>query len=256
MTLFQPSTRGFGSTFLTSVMTLLKSKSILLITHLPELARNAEEVIVLEKGVVKIRGTYDELSALGYIKATTKRSVDDITENQTEDNGQPKKGSEDEEIEAEVAEGATARISLGLIWSFFRMGNSIPGISLLLIIFILNQVVVSFSDLYLQVWTSHEENVETRQETKSRDILIYSISMIPSLLIPFLLCWAHFVACLRNVTKLHSAFIRAVTDAPMRFFETNSMGRILNRISKDMGSADRDVPQFLYSVFRVTNYYD
>jgi len=232
-------------------MGLLKTKSILMATHLPEYVCHADEVIVLEKGVVKARGTYDEMSAFGYITSRTMDSVDDMTDDRVEENESTREGS-DEKIVAEVEEGSVGHVTLGLFWNFFRIGNTHLGIVLLGLAFIFNQVVLSFSDLYLQVWTAHEEEPGMDKETKDWDIVIYSASMIPLLVVPFIRSWAHFAACLRSVAELHSAFIRSVMHAPMRFFETNSMGRILNRASKDMGLADQGVPQVLFSVIGVS----
>lgn len=56
-----------------------------------------------------------------------------------------------------------------------------------------------------------------------RDILLYSV-------------------CMRSSKALHDRMIAAVLYAPMRFFDSNSSGRILNRMSSDMGLIDDSLP--------------
>jgi len=69
----------------------------------------------------------------------------------------------------------------------------------------------------------------------------------------FLLSVARAVVCLNvliNSSKnLHSTMISAVLKAPVLFFDTNSVGRILNRFSRDTGIMDELLPDvFLDSV--------
>ncbi|XP_039296024.1 probable multidrug resistance-associated protein lethal(2)03659 [Nilaparvata lugens] len=48
--------------------------------------------------------------------------------------------------------------------------------------------------------------------------------------------------CVRASMTLHDNMFNSVTRATMKFFNTNSSGRILNRFSKDMGSIDDMLP--------------
>ncbi|KAJ1555981.1 hypothetical protein HK405_009435, partial [Cladochytrium tenue] len=54
--------------------------------------------------------------------------------------------------------------------------------------------------------------------------------------------------------RLHLLLLRAILGAPLRFFEVTPIGRILNRISKDMSTVDQNVMQsvhmFLSKVFK------
>lgn len=44
--------------------------------------------------------------------------------------------------------------------------------------------------------------------------------------------------CIRSSKRLHDNMFAAILHAPMRFFDSNSSGRILNRVSTDMGLID------------------
>lgn len=41
---------------------------------------------------------------------------------------------------------------------------------------------------------------------------------------------------------LHDKMFRCISNAKMRFFNTNNSGRVLNRFSKDMGAVDELLP--------------
>jgi len=54
---------------------------------------------------------------------------------------------------------------------------------------------------------------------------------------------------LKASENLHDEMIKAVFKAPVLIFDTNPVGRILNRFSKDIGNMDDQLPgQFLFAV--------
>ncbi len=50
-----------------------------------------------------------------------------------------------------------------------------------------------------------------------------------------------FAASLRAATALHDAMAARVLRAPLAFFHTTPVGRILNRFSNDLGRVDDQV---------------
>ena len=48
--------------------------------------------------------------------------------------------------------------------------------------------------------------------------------------------------CVSAGRRLHRKMFERVVNSPIRFFDTNSSGRILNRFSKDTGNMDDMVP--------------
>ena len=52
--------------------------------------------------------------------------------------------------------------------------------------------------------------------------------------------------CVSAGRRLHRKMFERVVNSPIRFFDTNSSGRILNRFSKDTGNMDDMVPITFY----------
>lgn len=48
--------------------------------------------------------------------------------------------------------------------------------------------------------------------------------------------------CMKASVTLHDKMFISIIHGTMRFFNTNTSGRILNRFSKDMGSVDERLP--------------
>ena len=55
---------------------------------------------------------------------------------------------------------------------------------------------------------------------------------------------------LKAAVGLHNAMLAAVLRAPVLFFDSNPIGRILNRFSKDMGFVDDMLPMTFYDFFQ------
>ncbi|XP_078483709.1 ATP-binding cassette sub-family C member 4 [Ciona intestinalis] len=54
---------------------------------------------------------------------------------------------------------------------------------------------------------------------------------------------AQFYYCVKSGILMHDKMFHAIIHAPMRFFDVNPVGRILNRFSKDLGQIDELLPQ-------------
>ena len=49
--------------------------------------------------------------------------------------------------------------------------------------------------------------------------------------------------------NLHEGMLAGVLFAPMSFFESNPIGRIINRFSKDQWAVDERLPEVSYDAF-------
>ncbi|KAK3198556.1 hypothetical protein Dsin_021971 [Dipteronia sinensis] len=53
------------------------------------------------------------------------------------------------------------------------------------------------------------------------------------------------ISSLYAAKRLHDAMLHSILRAPMVFFQTNPLGRIINRFAKDLGDIDRNVAVFM-----------
>jgi ATP-binding cassette subfamily C (CFTR/MRP) protein 4 len=66
------------------------------------------------------------------------------------------------------------------------------------------------------------------------------------ILLGFSRAFLAFSFTLRASTRLHGAMVTRLLRAPLSFFHTNPAGRVLNRLSKDLGSVDEQLPVVLF----------
>lgn len=80
-------------------------------------------------------------------------------------------------------------------------------------------------------------------------LLVYGATVTLSFLFTVVASFCFYVTTLKASENLHDELTKAVIRAPILFFDTNPVGRILNRFSKDIGNLDDRLPAiFLFSV--------
>lgn len=60
-----------------------------------------------------------------------------------------------------------------------------------------------------------------------------------------------FTSCVRASINMHDRLFVSVMNAPIKFFDFNPIGILLNRISRDMGIIDDRLPQNAFDVFEI-----
>ena len=87
------------------------------------------------------------------------------------------------------------------------------------------------------------------QQKSCTTLLVYGSIVTGSLLLTLLSFFCFYLATLRASENLHDQMTKAVLKAPVLFFDTNPVGRILNRFSKDIGCMDDILPgKFLFAM--------
>lgn len=87
---------------------------------------------------------------------------------------------------------------------------------------------------------------------KEAQIYIYGGLILSAIVVTIVRSVSYFGACMTASKNLHNKMFHCLLEAPMRFFDTNPSGRVLNRFSKDMGAIDEMLPKSLIDVIQVS----
>ncbi|XP_035215555.1 multidrug resistance-associated protein 1-like [Stegodyphus dumicola] len=96
------------------------------------------------------------------------------------------------------------------------------------------------SSLWLSSWSNDALDPSKATDTHLRDLRLEVYGGLGAGEIVFTLVTAVLMnlACLRAARILHNGMLQHIMRAPMSFFDTTPLGRILNRFSKDIDTAD------------------
>ncbi|CAG8558217.1 3176_t:CDS:2, partial [Racocetra fulgida] len=185
--------------------------------------------------------------------------VDNVA--QVDDSNTVKKVSKPKILIEEEAR-QTGMVKFNIYKSYFRANGNILYWLIVAVIFIGSRGIQIMENWWLQVWSNANKNNETiptifnlvQQDNlvmidgifddiykpHSVDfylniyVLITSLSIITGVL---RLAWLYY-GSLRASKKLYQTLLHQVIRAPLRFFDTTPVGRILNRFSKDFETID------------------
>ncbi|XP_031342831.1 probable multidrug resistance-associated protein lethal(2)03659 isoform X2 [Photinus pyralis] len=259
------------------IMRYLKGKTVILVTHQLQFLKDVDDIIILENGSIKAQGTFDELQKSGLDFAKMLKNELEVREEK-----EPRRMSRDSSVISiismdnmgveEVAKSNEEQRTKGSVSSYvYRMylvaGNSWFTICCIALMFLLAQLIASIGDVFITYWVNTEEkhfnltkssthdneitepiivsqNITSDFWNLSTETSIYIYTAITSIIVVLAITRSisFFYACMRSSVKLHDNMFNSIINASMRFFNTNSSGRILNRFSKDMGAIDELLP--------------
>lgn len=131
------------------------------------------------------------------------------------------------------------KVSNSVMLEYLKALGGIPLAILMVIMLLATQCFQVSCDLWLSYWTSDSSNEHTIAHSYLQIYLLLALSttvllLLRSLVIAF--------AGLKASRNLFDAMTRSLLRAPLRFFDANPIGRILNRYSEDMTEIDVEVP--------------
>ncbi|KAF5294184.1 hypothetical protein FQR65_LT10895 [Abscondita terminalis] len=237
--------------FNSCVLKFLKNKSVVVVTHQLQYLQYVDEIVLLENGRISVKGSYEELrNSSSYLTkhlCNSKLDKTDIDLSVT-----PSKYiAKSKQIEpTQIKEHrGTGSISNSIYVSYFKAGGLYCIPLLTLIVFIIVQLLHISSDYFLTEWVNYEQelSIDTNVTTLlnlSSDSFIYIYSGIVVLIIvtTLIATFSFFISCMRSSIKLHNNMLATIIYAPIKFFNENCSGRILNRFSKDIGIIDEVLP--------------
>ncbi|KAJ8918453.1 hypothetical protein NQ315_008150 [Exocentrus adspersus] len=259
----------------------LKGKCVVLVTHQLQYLRNVNKIYLIESGRVAASGTYSELKAteskFTQLLADSEEENEDI---RRKSKLLEKKEKEDDDKEAptqEKEERGSGTISWLVYKSYLKAGGGYLKVGLLSLAFVVSQITASSTDYFVSIWSNIEQwrsennidvdntfgndsyvnatnnsllvNEEQSSQyfwskilTDRNSLVIYSCLACSTMVLTVLRSISYFRFSMTASTRLHNSMFNKTIFAPMRFFNTNPIGRILNRFSKDIGAVDETLP--------------
>ncbi|KRT86062.1 ABC transporter ATP-binding protein, partial [Oryctes borbonicus] len=257
----------------------LKNKCIILVTNQLQFLRPADNIIMLQNGVVATSGTYQQLLASGLdFTKLMETEPEEFTDEKLFKTPSIKSRINRIEMPIKNKESMSAgNIGRRIYGKYFKAGGSSVVAALLLTTFALAQFSKSGSDYFLGYWQvliyllfcelplindfrmNMEQEKTVRNNTNFQDgfmsrtttVSIYAGLTIFTVFVFLARSFSFFIYCMRSSINLHNRMFSKIVTAPMNFFNFNSSGRILNRFSKDMGSIDEYLPVVLLDTIQI-----
>ncbi|GAB2241604.1 hypothetical protein Droror1_Dr00018379 [Drosera rotundifolia] len=245
----------------------LKGKTRVLVTNQLHFLPQVDKIIVVSEGMIKEEGTFEELSRNGPLFQKLMENAGKMEEQEDEmDQRQSPDGESSKPVSNGMHNGSTNDVKsakkpkgsksvlikqeereTGVVsWKVLsRYKNALGGtwvVGILFMCYLITEVLRVSSSTWLSVWTDQSGS---KSYTLGFFILIYALLAFGQVLVTLGNSFWLITSSLCAAKRLHNAMLSAMLKAPMVFFHTNPVGRIINRFSKDLGDIDRNVANFV-----------
>lgn len=142
-----------------------------------------------------------------------------------------------------VEEKAEGAVKTEYYWRYFASGgNPYLNIFLMFVAYLLGQLAQIVSQWWITFWTSDKSYIA---HPMGFYMGIYVAVGVGAALFAFMRVVVQSLMGIKASRSLHSNLLNAILKAPMSFFDTTPMGRLIARFSKDMDAVDNQLPQQL-----------
>eukprot|EP00026_Physarum_polycephalum_P000563 Phypoly_transcript_00564.p1 GENE.Phypoly_transcript_00564~~Phypoly_transcript_00564.p1 ORF type:complete len:1454 (+),score=273.03 Phypoly_transcript_00564:76-4437(+) len=240
------------------IMGELRSKTRILVTHQLDLLSSADQILVIKDGNVVDHGDYNTLMNTSVEFARLIKTHVDVPEEAPQENGKKKKKEKGNGGASEVRgerkimtkehqeEGGVNR---KIYSTYFKASGGVGMFVILLFCFAFDTTGRVLGDWWLSYWSDQGEAGEKRNTFY---LSVYLSALSFSIL--FVMVKTVLVArgALKAAKTLHDVMLVHVLHAPMSFFDTTPLGRILNRFSKDQNAIDESLSQSMLTMLNQT----
>ncbi|KAL5062777.1 hypothetical protein RYX36_024514 [Vicia faba] len=247
------------------VMTALRSKTVILVTHQVEFLSEVDTILVMEGGKVIQSGSYENLlrtgSAFELLVSAHKDTITELnqdnenkrdfeneafsnprdsqgfhlTKNQSEGEISSIKGPIGVQLTQEE-EKVTGNVGWKPFWDYINYSKG----SFMLCLIVLAQSVFIALQTASTYWLAIA--IEIPKVTNATLIGVYAFISFASAAFIYVRTYLTALLGLKASTVFFSSFTTAIFNAPMLFFDSTPVGRILTRASSDLSILDFDIP--------------
>ncbi|KAK3846019.1 MAG: P-loop containing nucleoside triphosphate hydrolase protein [Linnemannia gamsii] len=221
----------------------LTGRTVIIVTHQLQYLHRCDRIVMLQSGKIAYQGTYQELMANEPTFNTlinthvSSEEEDDAIEVQEDSDSDD---SDDDEVNPAALVGEDKSMDeLGFAdyVKYFRAGSGVLVTLLLIALFFVAHGIRIGSDYWLRLWVPNTLNTTDQVYLGVYGAFIAAFAVA----VLFRGLWFAHEATLKS-KELHDRAFKSVMRAPMSFFETTSLGRILSAFSKCMFTVDDTLP--------------
>ncbi|KAL7089475.1 hypothetical protein ACP275_13G188700 [Erythranthe tilingii] len=245
----------------------LRGKTRVLVTNQLHFLSQVDRILLVHEGTVKEEGTFEELSNNGilfqklmenagkmeeYVEENEEVDINNDRTSKTIVNGLDKEVSKDANQKQSKKPGKSMLIKqeereTGVVsWNvLMRYKNALGGTWVVMILFmcyITTEVLRVSSSTWLSYWTDQSSSSDIHGPIFYNSV--YSLLSFGQVMVTLTNSFWMITSSLYAARRLHIAMLNSILKAPMVFFHTNPLGRIINRFAKDLGDIDRNLAPF------------
>uniref|UniRef100_A0A3P9IC91 Cystic fibrosis transmembrane conductance regulator n=1 Tax=Oryzias latipes TaxID=8090 RepID=A0A3P9IC91_ORYLA len=253
---------------------VLRKKPRILVTHQLQYLTEADQILILKEGHMVAKGTYTELLQSGVDFASLLKKEEEEEEQQlppkdfsarerslsqtssvqsVKDGDQLPVGAETVQMVPEESRGQ-GTIGIKLYLKYLRAGANVAVLLFVILLNILAQVSYIMQDWWLAYWAAEQEKLNLKNSsvpngpnaTEELDLNlylgVYAGLTASTIVFGFMRNLLLFNVLVRCAQALHNRMFNSILKTPVRFFDINPIGRVLNRFSKDIGQLDSLLP--------------
>ncbi|EGZ28989.1 hypothetical protein PHYSODRAFT_322581 [Phytophthora sojae] len=231
------------------ICNLLADTTVVLVMHSADIIASeaANMKVLVEGGKITATRHNVTLSRRSYTLSVSPRSGkgDDAANNPGEDKDAGRLIDDEEREEG--------RVSKEVFLNYF---NSIGGVKICVFLFAVQTLWQSFqigSDLWLSHWTGQKNGSYNKDET-AYNMKVYASLGAGAAIMVLVRSATVAIVGLRGSRLLFDKMTLSLLRAPLRFFDANPIGRIVNRYGDDIMAVDFPIP-FLFGGFLATFFF-
>ncbi|XP_077869071.1 ATP-binding cassette sub-family C member 8-like [Saccoglossus kowalevskii] len=243
-----------------------ENRTVLLVTNHVRYLHYADQVVVMESGTIVRQGDLNDIKANhSVIYPEWAKCISAISDSEKENESPDEAEHEYNKVKKQIpeekcdhGEGKSIMNSGALIAQEERQNGSVswhvylayakavtyPAVCLILILFAVQGIVLIISNFWLANWSETGVNkANVTQEIRTREFKYYLTGYAVLCVIyfgfAFLASTCQMLLSVKAALRLHRSLLYNIVHAPMRFFDTTPIGRILNRFSSDIQIIDQ-----------------
>ncbi|KAG4168781.1 hypothetical protein ERO13_A12G045600v2 [Gossypium hirsutum] len=244
----------------------LQGKTRILVTNQLHFLPHVDYILLISNGVIKEEGTFEEVSRKGRIfqklmenagkmekregkgdgryidmeklEPNSNKMVENEINDILKDANAAKRRKGMKAILVKQEERETGLVSWNVVMGYKDAMGGLWVVMILFTFYFSTEVLRILSSMWLRFWTDRSASKSYKPEFY---ILIYALLGFSQVTVTLTNSFWLITSSLGAARRLHDMMLNSILRAPMLFFQTNPIGRVINRFSRDLGDIDCNV---------------